>query len=189
MKLEAIARTYVRKIRPRAQQEIDWFAHQPSLDAAIENAALALNSRGKRYSHQRRLTKAALKEALRNLLEKSDAIGQARDFDRLFRIIGAAVKPIHGLGDLYVYDTSLRVGAKLNLFPTKVFLHAGTRLGARALGLDDRAAALKVSALPPEFRTLEPHEVEDVLCIFKDELKATAAATKPRDSTKRSWCH
>lgn len=188
MRLEAIVRTYIRNIRPHAQAEIDWFAHQRSLDAAIEKAALAVNSRGKRYSHQRRLTKAALKEALRNLLEKSDAIGQACDFDTLFRIIRATVKPIHGIGELYVYDTSLRIGAKLNLFPTKIYLHAGTRRGARALGLDGNAAALKLSPLPPEFRTLEPHEVEDVLCIFKDELKTTTAATKPRDSTKRSWC-
>jgi hypothetical protein len=187
--LNAITRTYIRKIRPRAQAEIDWFAHQPSLDAAIEKAALAVNSRGKRYSHQRRLTKAALREALGNLLEESDAMEQARDFDTLLRLIGAVVKPIHGIGELYVYDTSLRIGAKLNLFPTRVYLHAGTKVGARALGLDGSAATLRVSALPREFRTLEPHEVEDVLCIFKDELKTTTAATKPRDSPKRSWCH
>jgi hypothetical protein len=43
-----------------------------------------------------------------------------------------------------MYDTALRIGAKLKLFPTKVYLHAGTRLGARALGLDDSAATLKV---------------------------------------------
>jgi hypothetical protein len=41
---------HIRKIRPRAQAEIDWFAHQPPLDPAIEKAALAVNSRGKRYS-------------------------------------------------------------------------------------------------------------------------------------------
>jgi predicted RNA-binding Zn ribbon-like protein len=82
---------YIRKIRPRAQAEIDWFAHQPSLDAAIEKAALAVNSRGKRYSHQRRLKKAALKEALRNLLDESGAMEQASDFDDLFKLIGAAV--------------------------------------------------------------------------------------------------
>ena len=35
--------------------------------------------------------------------------------------------------------SSFRIGAKINLFPTKVYLHAGTRRGARALGLDDRA--------------------------------------------------
>jgi hypothetical protein len=185
--LKAIVRTYVREIRPRAQAEIDWFAHQPSLNAAIEIAALAVNSRGKRYSHQRRLTKAALKQAFRTLLDESGAIEQARDFDELFGIVGAAVKPIPGIGELYVYDTSLRIGAKLNLFPTRVYLHAGTRDGARALGLNDGAATLKVSALPNEFRALEAHELEDVLCIFKIELMELALPNA-RGIIERSWC-
>jgi len=188
MKLKAIARTYIRRIRPRAQAEIDWFTHQPSLDAAIEKAALAINSQGKRYSHQRRLKKPALKQALRALLDESGAIKQVRNFDELFRLIGAAVKPISGIGELYVYDTSLRIGAKLNLLPTIVYLHAGTRLGARALGLDYSAVTLKVSALPTEFRILDPHELEDVLCIFKDELKTASAVPIARDIVKHSWC-
>jgi hypothetical protein len=120
---------------------------------------------------------------LRNLLDKSDATRKARDFEALFRLVDAGVKPIPGIGELYVYDTSLRIGAKLNLL---VYRHAGTRLGARALVLDGSAATLRVSALPREFRSLEPHEVEDVLSIFKDELKTTTAATKPPESPKRS---
>jgi hypothetical protein len=166
-RLKAIVRAYIRRIRPRAQAELNWFAHQPSLDSAIEKAALAVNSRGKRYSHQRRLKKAALKQALRALLDELGAMEQACDFDELFRLIGAAVKPISGIGELYVYDTSLRIGAKLDLLPTKVYLHAGTRLGARALGLDDSAPTLKVSVFPKEFRTLEPHELEDVCASSK----------------------
>jgi hypothetical protein len=148
-----------------------------------------VNSRGKRYSHQRRLKRAALKQALRTLLNESGDIEQARDFDDLFRIIKAAVVPIAGIGELYVYDTSLRIGAKLNLFPTIVYLHTGTRIGAQALGLNDSAGTLKVSALPREFRTLQPHELEDVLCIFKDELKTAASRPIVRDIMKRSWCN
>ena len=188
MKLQAIVRTYTRQIRPRTQAEIDWFARQLSLDDAIEKAALAVNSRGKRYSHQRRLTKAALKQAFRTLRDRSEAMEEARDFDELFRIIGAAVKPIHGIGELYIYDTSFRIGAKLNLFPTKVYLHAGTRRGVRALGLDASGVTLKVSLLPKEFRALEPHEMEDVLCIFKDKFKSASSVPMAGDIGKRSWC-
>jgi hypothetical protein len=43
-------RTYISRIRPKAQAELDWFARQPSLHAAIEKAALSKNSRDKRYS-------------------------------------------------------------------------------------------------------------------------------------------
>ena len=187
MTLDIIVRTYIRRIRPRAQAEIDWFAHQPSLQAAISNAARAVNSRGNRYSHQRRLRKVALERALDVLSKEAGAIERAHDFDELFALIDPALEPIPGLGELYVYDTSLRIGAKLNLFPDKVYLHAGTRLGARALGLR-AAATLDVSQLPKEFRSLRPHEIEDVLCIFKDELTALRASPVPQDIVHRSWC-
>jgi hypothetical protein len=52
MDLKTIVRLYVRRIRPRAQAELDWFIRQPTLRDAIENAALARNSSGKRYSHR-----------------------------------------------------------------------------------------------------------------------------------------
>jgi len=47
------------------------------------------------------------------------------------------------------------MGAKLNLFPTWVYLHAGTREGARALGLDARADALYMADLPRKFHALK----------------------------------
>jgi hypothetical protein len=188
MKFDRIVRIYIQKIRPRAQAEIDRFANQRTLSYAIEKAGIAENSKGKRYSHQRRLKKTSIKKALCALQEASDEIGRARSFDDLFEVIRAAVRSIPGIGELYVYDTSLRIGAQLNFFPRQVYLHAGTRAGARALGLNHRAHALSVSALPKEFRALEPHELEDVLCIFKDKLKSASSGPTAGDITKRSWC-
>jgi hypothetical protein len=189
MKFDRIVRLYIRKIRPRAQAEIDWFANQRTLSDAVEKAGIAENSKGKRYSHQRRLKKTSIKKAQRALQEASDQIGRARSFDDLFDLIRAAVRSIPGIGELYVYDTSLRIGARLNLFPRQVYLHAGTRAGARALGLNHRAHALSVSALPKELRVLEPHEIEDVLCIFKKELRAASKSSiAATDVLRRSWC-
>jgi hypothetical protein len=70
-----------------------------------------------------------------------------------------------------VYDTSLRIGAKLGFEPKHVYLHAGTRVGARALGLDTSASYLRASELPAPLRALRPHEIEDALCIFKRQFK------------------
>jgi hypothetical protein len=98
-------------------------------ESAIEKAALAINRKGKRCSHQRRLKKAALKQACRSLVDESGPIEQAEDFDGLFRLIRAAVNRFPESVNFYVYDTALRIGAKLNLFPTRVYLHAGTRRG------------------------------------------------------------
>lgn len=83
------------------------------------------------------------------LLKKAPAMERARNFSELFKLLEAAVEPIPGLGELYVYDTTLRIGSKLNLFPEEVHLHAGTRQGARALGLDAHAETLSMTELPP----------------------------------------
>jgi len=187
MDLKTIVRMYIQRIRPRAQAELDWFIRQPTLRDAIENAALARNSKGKRYSHQRRIKKTAIKEAFSILDDASDRIKRSRDFAELFRLIDASLEDVPGIGELYVYDTSLRIGAKLNLLPEKVYLHAGTRRGARALGLK-ADKALKVSDLPKEFHSLRPHEIEDVLCIFKKEFKASVTIAATSDLTNRSWC-
>jgi hypothetical protein len=77
---------------------------------------------------------------------------------------------IRGLGHLYTYDTALRIGAKLDLLPEKVYLHAGTRKGAKALGLDWKARALEVASIPDELHELEPREIEDFLCIYEEKL-------------------
>lgn len=186
--LKSITRIYIQRIRPKARAELDWFQRQASLVAAVEHAALAINSNGKRYSHQRRLKRVTLEKAKQILLANIRAIARSQSFDDLFDLIQALLDPLSGVGELYIYDTSLRIGAKLNLLPSKVYLHAGTRIGARALGLDGRAKALEVLMFPPEFQQLEPHEIEDVLCIFKDELEAASVKQLESKIIKRSWC-
>jgi hypothetical protein len=187
MNIKTIVRVYIERIRPRAQEELDWFRKQPSLQSAIEYAALATNSQGKRYSHQRRLPKTTLEQAKQTLLINAKAIEESRDFDDLFILIDKILEPVWGIGELYVYDTALRIGAKLNLLPTVVYLHAGTRQGARALGFG-KAATLNASDLPADFRPLEPHEIEDVFCIFKDDLRKMSLRVGEEAMTKRSWC-
>jgi hypothetical protein len=170
------------------QGELEWFAHQPSLAQTIRTAALAVTSQGKRYSHQRRITKAALQQALEILLNQERKIHRSRNFGDLFNLIDRALTPVRGIGELYIYDTSLRIGAKLNLSPTRVYLHAGTRDGARSLGADAAAVTVDMAALPPESYCLEPHEIEDILCIFKNELNMATASVVASNLAGRSWC-
>jgi hypothetical protein len=75
------------------------------------------------------------------------------------------------VGELMVYDTALRIGAFLKLEPVSVYLHAGTKTGAKALGLTVSGKKnINVTDLPKEFRKLKPHEIEDCLCIYKDNI-------------------
>src|SRR5262249_27216325 len=86
-------------------------------------------------------------------------------------LISKEISDIHGIGELTIYDTALRIGAKLDLEPTVVFLHGGTRKGARALGLDWHKEFIARDAFPSEFQPLSASEIEDVLCIYKEQLQ------------------
>src|SRR6185503_10831870 len=95
-----------------------------------------------------------------------------RSFDALYDVTWSARPP--GVGPLTVYDTAVRIGNFLHLQPKTVYLHAGARDGARALGPDLYARTLAKDALPIEMQCLTPDEIEDCLCIFKRRFKAIA---------------
>ena len=169
--LVAIVQDYVRRHRYKTIRELQYFRDLRSLKKAITEAGLARwhdDNRYKRYSHQRRIPQAALEIATRRLHQAN--LGSAQSFADLIGRVNTAVRSVHGIGELYVYDTTLRLGGHLQLLPREVYLHAGTRSGARALGLDHHSDSVLPTRLPTALRRLKPHEVEDVLCIYKDWL-------------------
>jgi hypothetical protein len=95
----------------------------------------------------------------------------ASSFEQLHQIIGELIQGIRGVGPLLIYDTALRLGANLRLEPSVVFLHAGTREGARRLGLNVARSFIPSSEFPPVLRELPARQIEDILCIYKDWLK------------------
>jgi len=184
MNLKRIVQIYISECRPGSQAEIDWFRQRPSLQVAIEAAAFATDQDDKRYLHQHRLKPDNLKRANELFQANAEHIEACRDFDELHQLIEQIVRPINGLGELYAYDTAFRIGARLGLLPQRVYLHAGTRAGARKLGLDHKAEFLEMESLPVELHELYPHEIEDVLCIFKDDFDSD----DPGEIVKRSRC-
>ena len=168
--LEGIVADYIECHRKNAEREQRWFAIQPTLEAVISIAALAKSPTGKRLSHQRRIPERVLGESRQRLLSVQSPLGRADSFEALHEIVSSAIKPIHGIGDLTIYDTALRIGAKLGLEPNVVFLHAGTLKGARSLRLDISRGCVNLVELPRAFHILKPREVEDVLCIYKVAL-------------------
>jgi hypothetical protein len=173
--LRAIAAEYKRHHRRRAQRELADFRTLPTDEDAISRAALAQLPNGRRHPHQYRIPRATLGESRRRLLDHLPALRQAESFDELFELITATIEPIPGIGPLAVYDTALRVGARFGLEPVKVYLHAGTRTGAKALGLDLGSDSIEMGELPAELRTLTAREVEDVLCIYKGEFRGAGS--------------
>ena len=108
----------------------------------------------------RRLAAAILEQPLAN----------ARDFDDLHAYVRRAAKRVHGIGELAIYDVALRIGWFGRMEPTRVYLHAGTREGARALGLDVSGASLARAVFPAAMQELSAAEIEDFMCIYKAQL-------------------
>lgn len=167
--LNVVAAHYREKFRARAHAELASFASEKSLADAIVRAGVAEQSDGRRYSHQYRLKRPHLENATKKLLKRETRISATTSFLELYDLVDNEVGHLDGIGELYVYDTTLRIGAKLGLTPVHIYMHAGTRSGALALGIKSASKAKRIFKfdLPEALRPLEPHEIEDVLCIYK----------------------
>ena len=154
-----------------AEDELRYYADQPTLRDAVHAAGLARSAGGRRHPHQHRLPEALLRECASLLEAELPAIRRARSFEELHGVVKAAIGDLRGVGELMVYDTALRIGAKLGVEPRRVFLHAGVRDGARNLGLNATAESLAMAELPAGLRSLRALEAEDVLCIYKDDFR------------------
>jgi hypothetical protein len=166
---DALIDDYIGNCRERARDESRWFGIQRSLGAAIENAGMARTRAGKRSSHQRRIPGAVLRAWTAELNACEQRLKMATTFEELHNIIESKARKLHGIGRLTAYDTARRLGAFLKLEPARVYLHAGTREGARLFGFANRDS-IAPSDLPPSFRRLTAGEIEDCLCIYRDEI-------------------
>lgn len=174
--LASMVGDFILKHRSREDSELASFKEEP-FDASLERAALAKDAAGKRFSHQRRLTRESLVEAKHRLMSMRSSIESAESFSKVLEIVRRVASGIHGLGDLYSYDTALRISAALGHEPEGVFLHAGTRVGAKRLGLPARGDYLSLTQLPSDLRVLKAHEVESFLCIYKNQFGVVTRRT------------
>jgi hypothetical protein len=168
--LSDIVSDYIQRYQESQERELRFFRVQRSLSDAVRKAALAEGPLGKRLRHQRRIPKKVLAAAARSLETAIPALEAAASFEDLHKAVREAIGGLKGVGELTLYDTALRIAAWRALEPARVFLHAGTRIGARELGLDVKAGSVSPTDLPLPLRQLRPREIEDVLCIYKREL-------------------
>ena len=137
---------------------------------ALRHAALAIDSNCKKYLHQRRLKQKALNKSLANLTKIKSNIKSCKSFDQLHALLDSKLQKVKGLGTLFIYDTAFRLGVNLGLYPQKVYLHAGTRMGAKRLDLNYEEPYLEMKEVPRPLRKLKPYQVEDFLCIYKNKF-------------------
>lgn len=171
--LRAIVDHYIRSVRPQLEAELNFYARQSGFPQAVELASQATRPDGKRHPHQYRIPGRVLAKTRRPLLALRPL--HFKDFDELHTEVERAIRRIDGIGPLMVYDTAVRLGAYLNILPERVYLHAGTRGGAKALGLRHTAKTLEIRDCPGGMRRLAAREIEDCLCIYKSELSEHGA--------------
>jgi hypothetical protein len=168
----SLARHYRLHHHRRLKRELNWFAKQPSLDKAIDDAAMSRNWKGKRFVHQRRIRAGVLRAARELLLAAEPRIRKCDNFEELSQVIESALESLRGAGEVYTYEVSLRIGAKLGFSPQEAYLHTGTRQGAIIVGLNTQPMWRGMKSLPPWLQELEPHEVADFLYTYKTKLAA-----------------
>jgi hypothetical protein len=168
MSLAEIVNDYLKNRAESAEQYLRHYKIQRTLVNAITEAALAKLPSGKRFSHQWRIPKSVLEMAKDALLKSN--LDVCYSFDQLYCLVKRTIGPIYGIGELAIYDIAHRLGAYLRLQPEYVYLHAGTRDGAKALKIKNLSEKLSMSEFPPEFQKLRPEQVEDCLCIYKTHL-------------------
>ena len=190
MTLDEIVDDYIRTQRAYARAEMMAFANETSPSEAIRRAALCEKSNGKRHDHQRRIPKRLLEEVETKLQGIRRKLSNAADFATLHTLVHEEIGSIRGIGALTVYDVAHRIGAYLGQSPKYVYLHAGVKVGARALGIGCDSFDPKI--LPKPFARLAPSEIEDCLCIYKAELMGAARNNPLRSSgcavTRRPRC-
>jgi len=99
---------------------------------------MAKTPSGKRFDHQKIIPNHVLNLAKKRLLTNLKRIQSTKEFNDLYNLLKELLSNIKGVGELYIYDTALRIGAYLGHEPDKIYLHAGTLQGAKKLGLNTR---------------------------------------------------
>lgn len=176
MTLNEIVNDYIRTQRLYTGEEMKEFAEEPTPSAAIRRAALCESRDGKRHDHQRRIPRVLLEHVEAKLQAIRRKLANAADFEALHQLVDEEIGSLKGIGALTVYDIAHRIGAHFGKTPERVYVHAGVRVGARALGIEGDSFDPKI--LPKPFARLAPSEIEDCLCIYRDELRGGASRSR-----------
>jgi len=168
----------------RAAHPETWLLHcaqQNSLEEAIYAAATAKNHEGKKNKHQWRLKNIDLEKFAVQLIDKAAEIKKCTSFDALLEKVERY--KIKGIGILAVYDTAERIGHYLDIYPDKIYLHAGVKVGAeKVLGKQLNKKFILKEELPEAFQQSDLHcgEIEDILCMYKDSFDDENEAFIPK---------
>jgi hypothetical protein len=155
----------------RNDKVIIYCKNSPDIETAIDRAAMAKDEYGNKHSHQWRIKDYILEELADKMSMKAGEIFNVKNFDELYEIITKTCV-FKSIDSLTVYDTALRLGFYLNKLPEKIYIHTGARKGAEKICGKIKNHFLMKKYLPEPFKScdLTEYELEDLFCVYKDEL-------------------
>ena len=171
-KLERIIDNYKKQTRKVVDYHVQFCLDQENLKEAIETAAKAVDDYGKIHFHQRRVGKTDLLAFAEKLGAFENDFAKAKNFDEIYEIVKNTNQP--NINEITVFDTAFRIGNYLNLFPDKIYLTSGTRIGAEHLlgKLDDKNTLLPTDFPSPfQRQDLSIADIEDLLYVCRNELE------------------
>ncbi len=170
VEIASIIKHYHENFKEKIDLQMNFCLAQSSLKEAISVAAKAIDESGKVHFHQRRIEKVELEKFAIRVLGKEDKIQTINTFEGLFKLIDAEANRF--ISELTVYDTALRIGNFLKIYPEKIYLQTGTKAGAEVLlgNLGDRKH-LKLEDFPEAFQSQSLKDLEEILYEYKKELK------------------
>jgi hypothetical protein len=148
---------------------VKYTCEQKTFKKAIMIAVMSKDVNGNKHSHQWHIYNNVYVKFIQNLLRVKDKVKKAKNFDGLYDIIYSN-KP-SGVGELFCYDTALRIGQRLGKLPEKIYIHAGTRIGLRnLLNRTIYEKTILQEELPEPFCSchLTPAQLENFFCLYKD---------------------
>ena len=169
--LEELVDDYIESKRPKAEEELSYYRSRPNLQEAIRVSAQALDSEEKKHDHQWRIPPRLLKELQKGLMKKQEAILASKTFEELLSITECVAGEIWKDAELTIYDTTQRLATYVGIEPRYIYLHAGTRRGARELGLAASSNFLRLEDFPIALRRLRPYELENLLCTGREAFR------------------
>jgi hypothetical protein len=138
------------------------------LPKVIDNAAIGIDPDGLMNNHQHRIGYAICEEGARELAKYEVEIRKVKSFEEIFEITERVKDKIFGLGNLWSYDTALRIGFAKKVYPKEVYVQSGVKKGVRKIMKghlpSDRSLPLRM--FPEALQKMKPYQLETFLCIY-----------------------
>ncbi len=166
-----IVNDYKKRYEDKQEFYYKWYSEADNLKSAIEKAFRSEDEKGKVDNHQCRVGRKRLVKAA-NIAIKNLSNDKFANFNQIHSFIKSVAQDIDGFGSLASYDVAIRIAKYCNYEVNEVHFHSGTTKGAIAIGINAKEGEyMTCDNFPHPFNTLSGDHIENLLCIYKDNLE------------------